>query len=216
MSAAVAASVVGLAGPASAATQETWESLAQCESNGNWHINTGNGYYGGLQFAQGTWEAFGGTEYAPRADLASKAQQIAVAERVLEAQGWDAWPACAAELGLYDVPTDDGDSDNHAAQASAESGGSADAGSGEIDSAESESAETSAETDGTASTSSEGDSTESSSSGSGETYVVEGGDTLSEIGDQFGVSWEAIYQANQDTIAEPDLIYPGEKLVIPS
>jgi len=73
----------------------TWEDVAECESGGDWAINTGNGYYGGLQFSQPTWEAFGGLEYAPRADLASKDQQVAIAERTLAGQGWGAWPTCS-------------------------------------------------------------------------------------------------------------------------
>jgi peptidoglycan hydrolase-like protein with peptidoglycan-binding domain len=89
-----------LAAPAHAASTSTWEHLAQCESSGNWHINTGNGFYGGLQFTQGTWEGYGGTQYAPRADLASESQQIATAENVLAGQGWGAWPACSKALGL--------------------------------------------------------------------------------------------------------------------
>jgi len=78
----------------------TWDSIAQCESTGNWAINTGNGFYGGLQFTQQTWAAFGGTEYAPRADLASREQQIAIAEKVQATQGWGAWPSCTSKLGL--------------------------------------------------------------------------------------------------------------------
>jgi len=87
-------------GTATAADGATWDRLAQCESGGNWAINTGNGYYGGLQFSGSTWAAFGGTAYAPRADLATREQQIAVAEKTLAAQGWGAWPACSAKLGL--------------------------------------------------------------------------------------------------------------------
>lgn len=69
-----------------------WDRIAQCESGGNWHINTGNGYYGGLQFSQGTWDAYGGQQFAPRADLASREQQITVANRVKAAQGgYGAW-----------------------------------------------------------------------------------------------------------------------------
>ena len=71
-----------------------WDRLASCESSGNWSINTGNGYYGGLQFSQSTWEAFGGTKYAPRADLATREQQIEIAEEVLRVQGPQAWPDC--------------------------------------------------------------------------------------------------------------------------
>lgn len=87
-------------GPAGAADGATWDRLAQCESSGNWAINTGNGYYGGVQFSASTWAAFGGTEYAPRADLATREQQIAVAEATQATQGWGAWPACSAKLGL--------------------------------------------------------------------------------------------------------------------
>ncbi len=85
---------------ASAATSHTWNRLAQCESGGNWHINTGNGFYGGVQFTSGTWRAYGGGKFASRADLASRAEQIVIAERVLKGQGWGAWPACSRKLGL--------------------------------------------------------------------------------------------------------------------
>ncbi len=88
------------AGSAQAASGATWDAVAQCESGGNWSINTGNGYYGGLQFAQSTWEGFGGTQYAARADLASREQQIAIAENVLAGQGPGAWPVCSVEVGL--------------------------------------------------------------------------------------------------------------------
>ena len=77
-----------------------WDSIAQCESGGNWAINTGNGYQGGLQFNPQTWNAYGGGEYAASADQASREQQIAVAEKVQAAQGWGAWPSCTASLGL--------------------------------------------------------------------------------------------------------------------
>ncbi|MFD6350989.1 transglycosylase family protein [Nocardia tengchongensis] len=78
----------------------TWDALAGCESNGNWAINTGNGYYGGIQFDQGTWERQGGTRYAPRADLATREEQIAIAEVTRARQGWGAWPACTSRLGI--------------------------------------------------------------------------------------------------------------------
>src|ERR687883_2134021 len=88
---------IALAAPASAASHD-WSGVARCESGGNWHINTGNGYYGGLQFSHSTWLAYGGGSYAPRADLATPAQQIAVAEKVLAAQGPGAWPTCGRSL----------------------------------------------------------------------------------------------------------------------
>jgi LysM repeat protein len=73
-----------------------WAAIAACESGGNWSANTGNGFYGGLQFTQGTWDAYGGGQYASSANLASESQQIAVAERVLAGQGIGAWPVCGA------------------------------------------------------------------------------------------------------------------------
>lgn len=83
--------------PAQAAPESDWDALAQCESSGNWAIDSGNGFYGGLQFTQSTWAAFGGTG---QPQDASREQQIAVAENVLAGQGWGAWPACSARLGL--------------------------------------------------------------------------------------------------------------------
>ncbi|MFC4608889.1 transglycosylase family protein [Streptomyces maoxianensis] len=88
------------AGSASAADATTWDRVAECESAGMWSADLDNGHYGGLQFSQETWQDFGGTEYAPRADLASRSQQIAVAEKVLDAQGPAAWPVCAPLAGL--------------------------------------------------------------------------------------------------------------------
>ncbi|HET6359810.1 transglycosylase family protein [Streptomyces sp.] len=88
------------AGSASAADASTWDRVAECESGGMWSADLDNGYYGGLQMSQETWQAFGGADYAPTADLASRSQQIAVAEKVLDAQGPAAWAGCAAIAGL--------------------------------------------------------------------------------------------------------------------
>ena len=84
----------------SAPSGSVWDRLAQCESGGNWSINTGNGYHGGLQFSRSTWQAFGGGQYAPTADQATRAQQIAIAEKTQAAQGWGAWPSCTSQLGI--------------------------------------------------------------------------------------------------------------------
>ncbi|KOU65598.1 peptidoglycan-binding protein [Streptomyces sp. MMG1533] len=80
--------------------QWPWGCIAECESSGRWNVNTGNGFYGGLQFWQPTWEEFGGLKYAPRADLATRQEQIAVAQEVVAAQGWEAWPVCSKRYGL--------------------------------------------------------------------------------------------------------------------
>lgn len=79
-------------------TEGPWACLAQCESNGRWDSNTGNDFYGGLQFRQSTWVEFGGLAYAPRADLASRDEQILVAQKVLRKQGWKAWPVCSKKV----------------------------------------------------------------------------------------------------------------------
>jgi len=97
--AAVAGANTGRAAPA-AADGGVWDRLAQCESGGNWSINTGNGFSGGLQFVRSTWLGVGGGQYAPDAYLATREQQIDMATRVLASQGWGAWPGCASLLGL--------------------------------------------------------------------------------------------------------------------
>lgn len=103
---AATAALTGIVAPiANAAPDSDWDRLAQCEAGGNWNINTGNGYYGGLQFSASTWRAYGGEEFAPYAHQATREQQIIVAERTLAAQGWGAWPACSASLGLNSAPT---------------------------------------------------------------------------------------------------------------
>ncbi|WP_330183568.1 DUF3235 domain-containing protein [Nocardia sp. NBC_01503] len=96
---------VAMAGNASAAPDSDWDRLAQCEAGGNWGINTGNGFQGGLQFSPSTWTAHGGGEYAPTANQASREQQITVAEKVLASQGWGAWPSCSSSLGLHSAPS---------------------------------------------------------------------------------------------------------------
>ncbi|MEU7065366.1 transglycosylase family protein [Streptomyces sp. NPDC046161] len=85
---------------ASAASVSTWDKVAQCEAGGNWGINTGNGYYGGLQISMSTWRAFGGTQYASRPDQATKQQQILTGEKILAGQGQGAWPSCGPAAGL--------------------------------------------------------------------------------------------------------------------
>lgn len=86
--------------PSAVSDGSVWDRLAQCESGGNWAINTGNGFYGGVQFDRGTWLSNGGGAYAPTADLATRDQQIAIASKVQAARGWSPWPACSARLGL--------------------------------------------------------------------------------------------------------------------
>ncbi|WP_291473727.1 MULTISPECIES: resuscitation-promoting factor Rpf1 domain-containing protein [Corynebacterium] len=97
---AVAGMGAALAPAATAAPDSDWDALAQCESGGDWSINTGNGFHGGLQFSPSTWSGYGGEEFAPYAYQASREEQIVVGERVLAGQGWGAWPSCSSQLGL--------------------------------------------------------------------------------------------------------------------
>src|SRR3954465_7678972 len=101
LTAAGVAGTAALLGPASAAQASSvnWDAVAQCESGGNWSINTGNGFYGGLQFTRGTWKSYGGGKYASTANKASRSEQIAIAEKVLRGQGIGAWPVCGKKGG---------------------------------------------------------------------------------------------------------------------
>jgi hypothetical protein len=88
-----------LAAPANATSMKTWSRLAKCESGGRWHINSGNGYFGGLQISSGTWRAYGGKKYAGQAHGATKREQVRVAKRIKKGQGWGAWPSCSRRIG---------------------------------------------------------------------------------------------------------------------
>lgn len=177
-----------------AAPDSAWDAVAECESSGNWAINTGNGYYGGLQFAQSTWELFGGTEFAPRADLATREQQIVVAERTLEGQGWGAWPVCSQRAGVTGYGVDLRDAATPPASAPAPA---------PPEEAPAPEAEAPAPAVGE--------------------YVVESGDWLSTIARDYttlcpveadmATCWQPLYQENVDVIGgNPDMIYPGQVL----
>lgn len=102
---------IGAAGATPASAKTVWDKVATCESGGNWKINTGNGYYGGLQFASRTWSGYGGKKYASKAHKASKAEQIAIARRVLAGQGAGAWASCGRRAHLTKA---NGKADKHA------------------------------------------------------------------------------------------------------
>lgn len=180
-------------GVAHAADLDTWNKVAACESTSRWHVNTGNGFYGGLQFAQATWEAYGGTRYAARADQATKDQQIAVAEKVLDGQGPGAWPVCSERAGLTrggEVP--------------------------DIQPA-STTKQTPKKTPKTSVQDVQPQTTPQSRAGKAEMYTVVRGDTLSEIAESQQVKggWRGLYAANRKAIgADPDLILPGQRLAV--
>ncbi|ANW17068.1 transglycosylase family protein [Streptomyces clavuligerus] len=197
-SAGMALPLIG-AGSTHAASVDTWEKVAACESTSQWRINTGNGYFGGLQFTQSTWEAYGGREYAPRADLASRDQQITVAERVLKAQGPGAWPGCSSRAGL----TRGGESPAVAPQRDRAEGGNGRDERG-TRAAAPRPAPQQRTSPTTVPTQREG-------------YTVARGDSLSGIAQdrQLRGGWQQLYAQNRTEVgADPDLIHPGQRLVI--
>ncbi|MFE5483860.1 transglycosylase family protein [Streptomyces sp. NPDC056527] len=193
----IALPLVG-AGAAQAASLDVWEKVAACESSSNWRINTGNGYFGGLQFSQSTWERYGGTHYAPRADLASKDQQIAIAEKVLKGQGPEAWPTCSSRAGLGQAP----------------------------ERADARPASVPAQRDSTARRAEQVQSTAAAKPPAAtpttvptirEMYTVAPGDSLSRIAREERVKggWQRLYEANRAVVgSDPDLIHPGQKLTL--
>jgi murein DD-endopeptidase MepM/ murein hydrolase activator NlpD len=191
----IAVPLIG-AGTAHAADVDTWNKVAACESSSNWSINTGNGYYGGLQFTRSTWEAYGGTRYAGRADLATREQQIAVAEKVLDGQGPGAWPACSVQAGLTRGGSTPGNRPLTEKSASAQG-------------VQPLTKKTTSVRDVQPQT------TPQSRAGSAEMYTVVRGDSLSGIADAQKVrgGWRGLYAANRRTVgADPDLILPGQRL----
>lgn len=216
--------------PAQAASTATWDALAQCESSGNWSINTGNGYYGGLQFSLSTWQAFGGSGLPSNA---SKAEQIRIAERTLAAQGWGAWPACSAKLGLY------GKTGSISSSATVERTTSSTATSVAPKSvkapvvkkataapevaapAKKVVAETPVAPKAVAAQTKSAPAAQSYTAkhvaDSGEDYTVRSGDSLSKIAKKLGLkSWQDLYLLNKGTVSNPNLIFPGQALNVPA
>ncbi|MFE1025306.1 transglycosylase family protein [Streptomyces sp. NPDC058818] len=211
--AAVAAPLMA-AGNASAATASEWDAVAQCESGGNWSINTGNGYYGGLQFSASTWAGYGGTQYAATADQASKAQQIEIAEKVLAGQGKGAWPVCGTGLSSAAYTGGGSESQDSGSAQSESSGSTADRSTEQKASRSDErpAAEPKAEkpAEKKTVTTPTGKKVEK---GDGEYKVVKG-DTLSSIAEEHDVKggWAKVFKLNDDIVDDADLIYPGQQL----
>jgi len=198
--AAVAASLT----PANAASEQTWDALAQCESGGNWGVSTGNGFSGGLQFTPSTWAAFGGTG-SPT--TASKAEQIRVAENVLLGLVWGAGPACATALGP--AAADAAGVDNVQAQAEAVAPVQEAPAAPVVEEApvvEAPAAPVAAAPVAPVAVAPVAN-----------TYTVVAGDTLSEIAYAHGYNgWEALAAANADIIPNPDVIEVGQVLILPA
>ncbi|MFJ2188450.1 transglycosylase family protein [Kitasatospora sp. NPDC087861] len=202
-------------GTASAASVATWDKVAQCESTGNWSINTGNGFYGGLQFTSSTWAAFGGTAYAPQANRATKDQQIAVAEKVLASQGPGAWPVCSVQAGLT----------KGGAAASVDTAAGSTTGSTAAKPAAKPAAPAAKPTQDQAPATKPASKpaapaqdqaqAQGNAQAQGGDYTVAAGDWLSSIADKNNVQggWQRLYELNRGTLTEgPDTIYPGQRL----
>ena len=191
-------------GNAAAADSGVWDRIAQCESGGNWHINTGNGYYGGLQFSASTWRAYGGTAYAATADGATKSQQISVATKVQNAQGWGAWPTCSARAGASgSAPAASGSDSGSGSAGTKSTKKSTKKATGSGESAASKAPERAPAHTGRSSSRGDGD------------YTVRAGDTLSGIAARYTTTWQHLYAANKAVIGDsPDLIVPGQRLDI--
>ncbi|WP_269777933.1 transglycosylase family protein [Microbacterium suaedae] len=203
---------------ANAADGATWDALAQCESGGNWSINTGNGYYGGLQFSMPTWQANGGS--GNPAD-ASREEQIRVAENVLATQGWGAWPTCSAQIGATGAaePTETAPAEESAATSTEQ----APEEQAPVEETPAQEAPTTEPAEASVAPAAEEQSSSVPSElpdveASDETYTVEAGDTLFDIATELDLDsgWLGIYAVNQDEISNPDLILVGEDLVLPA
>ena len=181
------------AAPAQAASAAQWDAVAQCESGGNWAINTGNGYYGGLQFALSTWQGFGG-QGNPAA--ASKAEQIRIAEKVLAVQGKGAWPVCGVGLGAASPVQAQAAPQAPAVQAPAVRA--------PVQQAPAEPAHTHPQPVPAAPQVTE----------SAATYTVKSGDTMSKIAQANNVQggFMALFERNRDVVENVNLIFPGERL----
>ncbi|MEC5181746.1 transglycosylase family protein [Arthrobacter sp. CG_A4] len=189
-----------------AAAASVWDSLAQCESSGNWAINIGNGYAGGLQFSPSTWAAYGGTGSAANA---SREQQIAVAVRVQAGQGWGAWPACAAKLGLAGgaVAPPSAARPQAAAAVPAPAAAAVPAPAAKVPArSAAPKAAVPAPRHVAAVTL------------SGRTYTIQSGDTLSKIAAELNIAggWQLLSDANASTISNPNLVFPGQVLQLPA
>jgi LysM repeat protein len=203
----VAGTPLVLAGTANAASDDVWDQIAHCESGGKWNTNTGNGYAGGLQFSPSTWRAYGGSG-SPAG--ASREQQIAVAERVLSAQGWGAWPVCSKKVGARGSATP--------RTVSAPGGTSATRTTQTQVKPNAPAPKPAAPASGPVQAPTRADAgpapapvadTKPSAS-----YTVRPGDSLSKIADEHNVpgGWQALHQRNRDAVSNPDQLKVGQQL----
>lgn len=218
-SAAVAAGLFMAAPAAMAAPDSTRDQLAECESGGNWSIDTGNGYSGGLQFSPSTWEAYGGSG---KASDASRGEQIAVAERVLEGQGWGAWTSCSKQVGASGAaePRAEQPKQETRSESSSQSQGGSNS---------QQQAPQKTDQRGQGSTPEQAPQQQAPVAppapvkpapveSSGKQHTVKAGESLDSIAADRGVDqgWMQLWAANLDTVGNPDLIEVGQVLELPA
>lgn len=207
------AAAAAAAPAANAAPASTWDALAQCESGGNWATNTGNGFYGGLQFTQQSWNGVGMSGSPMNA---SREQQIEAAERLLAQQGWGAWPACSSKLGLSGNATPSYTDPGAAQQEVAPQAQAQQSYSEPVQ--EAAPAAPAPTTQAPAQEAPAAPAAQAPAATAAGTYTVQSGDTLSGIAAQLGVAggYQAIAAANTDVVYNVDLIFPGQVLNIPA
>ncbi|MFJ9605763.1 transglycosylase family protein [Kitasatospora sp. NPDC101176] len=181
--------------PDSAAPQ--WDQLASCESGGNWHINTGNGYYGGLQFDKSTWLSVRGTSTAPTADKATREEQIAAATTLYKHNGgWSAWPSCSAKLGLKALVPQAKASDKLPERAVTPEPKAATKPPVRAVTPDTKASEKTPARSGHGS------------------YTVREGDTLSGIALAHGTTWQDLHHKNAGSVADPNVIRVGQTITL--
>src|SRR5690625_3657129 len=209
--AAISVPLFGFAAPTNAAPDSPWDQLAECESGGYWSINTGNGYSGGLQFSPSTWQAHGGSGDAANA---SRSEQIAVAENVLDNEGWGAWPSCSQQVGASGQAEPAEQPMEQQEQAPAQEQEAPVEEQPQEQEAPVEEQPQQQEAPVQEQPVEQQPAPEAAASG--ETYTVQSGDTLNKIATEQGVEggWEAIFELNTDQISDPTLIFPGQELAL--
>lgn len=212
--------------------QSDWDRLAECESGGNWSINTGNGFYGGLQFMKATWDSMGGQQYAEYPHQASKEEQIAVASKLQSAAGWGQWPSCSAQLGLSGSPSggsgggsEGGESTQQSQpqeqEQSQEQSQPQEQETQEAPQQQEQSQPQQEETQQAPQQQSPAPAGEFTAEPntdvevSDETHRIESGDTLGSIADEHDLDWKDVWGANVDEIEDPNLIFVGDELKLP-
>lgn len=208
----VAAPLALSAAPAQAAGS-VWDRVAACESGGNWSINTGNSFYGGVQFTNSTWRAYGGAKYASRADLATKAQQIAIAKHTLASQGPGAWPVCGPKAGLTKSTGGASATGDTSSKSSSSTGSPSTKSSSKSDHKASDRKASDRDSDSRSVTTRPAAHGTNKGDGLAE-YRVKAGDTLAGIAASAHIrgGWHAVYDRNGARVADPNLILVGQAL----